>query len=357
MCANVCSNLFLLRTVISSKLALDTLIDKAMRAVFKLRQHNLRDNVLTSIKLFKALVSPIIRYGCEVWAPFETNGISPENLLGLCEKTPIEKINNKFCKYLLGSHKYTSNLAVKGEVGMPGLLTDCMYHSIKYWLRFVNNNMDHESLVYKSYQENFSTFSSSNAENWCLRIRNILSTLELDNVWQNQGVDANFSSETNLLSILKEKINCQYATNWEHTISMSTGKLRTYKLFKKSFKLENYLLCCKFNDRKFFSRLRTSSHQLKIETGRHKRPLIPSEARFCPTCEDAVEDELHFLLHCKLYSSLRNSLFDSLNFVNFNSYSEKDKFIYLMSYNDGDPEIANTIVTFIKSAFNLRFPT
>jgi hypothetical protein len=54
------------------------------------------------------LISPILRYGCEVWAPFETKGIGPENLLNICEKSIIEKINNKFCKYLLGLQKKKS---------------------------------------------------------------------------------------------------------------------------------------------------------------------------------------------------------------------------------------------------------
>ena len=49
------------------------------------------------------------------------------------------------------------------------------------------------------------------------------------------------------------------------------------------------------------SKLRTSAHDLKIETGRHNR--IPREQRVCVCGE--VEDEEYFLLYCPLYEDIR----------------------------------------------------
>jgi hypothetical protein len=234
------------------KNALDVLKDKSMRAVFKLRQHNIRDNISTSLKLFNALVLPIIRYCCEVWSPFELKDLSPDNFLNTCEKSLIEKVNNKFCKYLLGIHKYSSNIAAKGELGLHGLLTDCVYHSIKYWLRLVNHNMDKESLVYKCYQENYSSLSSNSTGNWCLHMKNILNNFEFSNIWINQGIGSCYRSESSFLTSLKDKIKLQYESNWEHSIKLNTGKLRTFKLFKNKFGLENYLLTCKFKTENIF---------------------------------------------------------------------------------------------------------
>ena len=43
--------------------------DKAMKAFFKLKQINPRENALLTLKLFDSLVTPILMYGCEVWVP------------------------------------------------------------------------------------------------------------------------------------------------------------------------------------------------------------------------------------------------------------------------------------------------
>ena len=56
--------------------------------------------------------------------------------------------------------------------------------------------------------------------------------------------------------------------------------------------------------RKTIAKLRSSSHCLEIEKGRHKN--IPREGRWCNMCSDKViEDEEHFLIKCKPYDDLR----------------------------------------------------
>jgi hypothetical protein len=53
--------------------------------------------------------------------------------------------------------------------------------------------------------------------------------------------------------------------------------------------------------------------------------------------------------------SSRNIVFDDLEFVNINTYNEKENFIYLISCNNGDPEIIKPVVEFVKNAYNFRF--
>ena len=55
------------------------------------------------------------------------------------------------------------------------------------------------------------------------------------------------------------------------------------------------------------SRLRTTSHQLEIETGRYHN--IERNLRLCKKCHDGnVEDEFHFLFICSKYDTLRREL-------------------------------------------------
>ena len=54
------------------------------------------------------------------------------------------------------------------------------------------------------------------------------------------------------------------------------------------------------------SRLRLSSHHLAIKTGRHAKPKIPIEQRFCTSRLDKIDDEYTFLLNVKNIKNLEN---------------------------------------------------
>ena len=86
----------------------------------------------------------------------------------------------------------------------------------------------------------------------------------------------------------------------------TTGKLRTYKLIKQDLKLEKYLELPP-HLRVPVTRLRTSAHPLRIETGRYNLPTaLPVEERTCWFCSNsAVEDETHFLFSCQLYAQMQ----------------------------------------------------
>ena len=64
-----------------------------------------------------------------------------------------------------------------------------------------------------------------------------------------------------------------------------------------------------------------------IEEGRHKRPIIPREERYCPHCPNVVESETHFLTSCTAYR--RDILFNKLteSFPQFAQLDDKNKFI------------------------------
>ena len=86
-----------------------------------------------------------------------------------------------------------------------------------------------------------------------------------------------------------------------------------------------------------------------IETGRHKN--IPKELRFCPFCPCAVETEIHFLLLCPVYNSLRSEMMLPINILkpSFIFYTNEEKFHFLLSNIDK----FNTY-KYISKAFELR---
>ena len=80
-----------------------------------------------------------------------------------------------------------------------------------------------------------------------------------------------------------------------------------------------------------------------IEKGRHKRPKIPREHRFCPFCPTKVEDEIHFLTECIFYKN-RNELLRAIEteVPHFINPSKQAQFTFLMSQENKN---INDIVT------------
>ena len=65
------------------------------------------------------------------------------------------------------------------------------------------------------------------------------------------------------------------------------------KLFKKDYCIEPYILHLENkNHKQALFKLRASSHQLSIETDRHKNEHIPIENRLCKYCKlSHIDDE------------------------------------------------------------------
>ena len=72
--------------------------------------------------------------------------------------------------------------------------------------------------------------------------------------------------------------------------------------------------------------------------------------RVCELCDDTdtVEDESHFLFHCKFYSDLRALYFDFIDVATFNVLPIGDKFKLLLQDN------VKATAKFIEAAFLKR---
>ena len=69
---------------------------------------------------------------------------------------------------------------------------------------------------------------------------------------------------------------------------------------------------------------------LRVETGRYVG--LPYEERICELCNKGVEDELHVLFVCEIYSAERLELFEHIarqGYINFHSLTDVKK-MYLL---------------------------
>ena len=129
-----------------------------------------------------------------------------------------------------------------------------------------------------------------------------------------------------------------YKNKWLGNISNITENplLRTYNLFKFDYCLEPYLKFIKnYKHRVALSKFRCSSHYLEIERGRHTTPITPLHERLCTSCH-TIDDELHFMIHCRNNDNFRRHLFNGIMklYPLFLRWSPLEKFTFLMSSDD-----------------------
>ena len=161
---------------------------------------------------------------------------------------------------------------------------------------------------------------------------------------------------------LKERYEQQWLTAINKTSTNGTNgnKLRTYCKFKTAFSMENYLLINNNkSDRAALSKLRISAHKLMIEVGRHIRPKLKPNERFCKFCKDgSIEDEKHFIINCSIYEADRSKFFEALRNLLpgiTNLASDPDAFLnVILSCYQGDAEVCSLVNKYVKQCMDIR---
>lgn len=140
-----------------------------------------------------------------------------------------------------------------------------------------------------------------------------------------------------------------------------SAKLRTYNLLFSPFvphisTVSYSRLCLPFIVRKRLAQIRLGVLPIKIETDRYLK--VPSDRRYCtqPKCKLDndnmlyVENEQHFMTQCHQYDDIRLDLYSKIPIPGFFSFSDSDKFIYLLTCRD----VAKIVGQFIVDAFDIR---
>ena len=138
-------------------------------------------------------------------------------------------------------------------------------------------------------------------------------------------------------------------------------KLRTYRTFKKELKLEQYLISdINKKGRCLLTKIRSGTNDLRIETGRWKRPVEKVEQRVCRMCMSRdVENEEHFILSCVAYQDLRNEMFQNIESQTNDKYqiktmSDNQKWQTLMNSDRKPREICEQVKKYIKDPMSRR---
>ena len=303
---------------------------KASRALFSVKQSIFNNSIKPSVvlRIFNALVKPIALYNSEVWigykSCYQNKTIDEMFEMSLKSFNDFDKIVTRFSKFVLGVHSKASNFAVFSELGQFPLIISEIASCVNFWLHVVKSSDN--SLLSKAYLEQYN--SSGVKYIWVRFVKTVLIDLGFSHVWENQ---CSFNSSA-LISCIKNKLKERYLLFWEKSIQSVNGmnKLRTYKLFKNSFSLQNYLeVLTDIKQRKVISAFRISAHNLKIERDRYLGKKV--EERLCTSCNE-IEDEIHLLCDCVKYQSFRDEMYQVIfDDDAFKRKTNIENFTYIMT--------------------------
>ena len=126
----------------------------------------------------------------------------------------IEKLNVKFCKYLLGVNKKASNLAVRGELGRYPFLIDVVLSMVKYWVRLNDTkNKITDNLLLETIKEN-KAMADKNQPCWLTCLKTILFEIGMPNIYLHP---AKCTRKT--IKDLQIKLKSRYVQKWHQEVS------------------------------------------------------------------------------------------------------------------------------------------
>ena len=318
----------------STTAAVQQLQSKASNAWFALSNQIYQNKKLSNKRAFQlvdSLVTPVGLYASEFWTPLSIplKGFSDlSSLLKSWETFIPETGNQRICQLILSVHKKTSRLATLVELGRYPYFIKALCQSLKYeWS--LTHNVETSSLLGCTLKE-MEGQASQGIPNWLSKVRKIRELLSIP------MFPSSFSP-----SSVGKKLTKEVQSNFDRFFlsqinnvnlgddGLDHNKLRFYKTLKGSFTVEPYTeLVSNRNQRVWLSRLRTSSHQLRIETGRWKKPPIPAPERTCLYCnEEATDNEGHFLLKCPKFANQTHCFLGRLGSIipDLCYLSDKDK--------------------------------
>jgi hypothetical protein len=184
---------------------------------------------------------------------------------------------------------------------------------------------------------------NENVDNWAAKVKTILQRCGLYEAWL-------FPDSINInifISLLRRRLIDIYINDWNTDIDKSSS-LTLYRELKTEFNISDYLINMhNVKLRNTIAKMRLSSHQLNIETGRHSN--IARQERKCRVCNtNDIEDEYHFILICPQYELLRKTYIKRCYYNKPSMY----KFIDLLK--SSNIQVLNKLAIYCNKAFDIR---
>jgi hypothetical protein len=278
-------------------------------------------NVEMRLRLFDALVRPVLCFGCEVWGP---DWVSPWVRSGnLLQGRAEVQVHVPFVRQALGMPKSVMGWALFTEAGRQPLAVLWLRMAAGLWNKAWGRPQG--DFLREAMQENVAQAGQLPQglakELWATHFTACLDALQVQ--WWAEGVggvrhhlqiDVTALTQALMDAWVRYERRRQPQADWTHEwlsvraapASFSTGfKFYVYWSWfapPESERQGSYTHHLHQPEHiRVLAQFRLGCHWLAIEQGRRARLRVPRAERCCPACPGVVEDEAH-LLECPLYA-------------------------------------------------------
>ena len=285
--------------------------DKAIKAMHGLLQKLYRYNSCdpkVMLDVFDKMIMPIALYNSEIWGTmcFPVNEKNLDLMEVSPQKNPVEDIQIRFCKRLLGVNDKSTNWAVTSELGRLPTISLIADRMVKFWSHLIQSS---SPILREALQVNIN-LDACGKRVWFTVLRRCLSHLGIDHVLYTSDPKEISYQVTKTKSILRSRALEKWHEKHASLRESTSSKLHLYSLTKSKFGYEGYLSSCtKHKARGSLTKVRISAHNMPIEVGRYMG--MDRSHRVCPFCSAESGDEEHYLCVCPdpLFLSKRTPLF------------------------------------------------
>ena len=178
----------------------------ALKALFKLKKSmgdNFKTDLTLTLRLFDALIKPILLYGCEVW------GVDVSKK----ERDPIEAVHVKFCKLVLGVGKNASNNACRAELGRYPLYIDAKCRAFNFLTK-----LNEPRSGFLSHDLFLDCLENENKTDWLRKIKDTICKVGLGEAWMNM-VETQVPANSGYGRIMKQRLKDIELQTWLSEVS------------------------------------------------------------------------------------------------------------------------------------------
>ena len=183
-----------------------------------------------------------------------------------------------------------------GDLGRYPLSVNLSTKCIRYWLKITR--MGHSRLPYQAYRM-LVRLDDNGKTCWASEVHSVLFRHGFVCVWLNQGVEA----VNAFIKCFKQRLVECYRQDWDFHVNNSE-RFSVYSSFKSVCEPEPYLfLDVNRYIRTALVRFRFGMSVIALHSSRFANN---TKNVACPMCKNVEESEVHFILCCPSYTSLRN---------------------------------------------------
>lgn len=273
-------------------------VDAGYKALHGMRRRcyelGLRNTKMTC-ELFDYLVKPVFTFGAEIWAA---------SILGK-DATSSEKLQLRFLKCHLGVRNTTANRVVLAECGKFPMNHHYIKLVLRYWNRLIQ--VPEHRLLAQVFHADRQLAEEQASKNipltkrcWSAQVMHFF----------NSHLNVQPSTDRILLEDdIMEKLESKFISDLVAEQGSKTkhyvDTIRNGHIHRGNYGIQDYLVKLqKTKKRMALSQLRTSSHWLRVETGRFED--VARENRICSRCQrNEVDTEEHMIFHCTAFDHLR----------------------------------------------------